>query len=284
MKGKTVAITGATSGLGRATALQLSRRGAYVLIVVRNEDKGDKVVKEIESEGGKGLAIISELSSMKDTREAAEKISNAVDRLDVLINNAGTWQPEYTETSEGFEYTLAVNYLSPFLLTHHLIELMTRTASENGEARIINVSALLHRRHINWDDLNFEQTAYDGWATYKQSKHMLTSFTYYLSKKLKGTGISVNCIHPGLVKSALMQSDFGFPVSVIFPLVGLLIGESPEQAADTPVWLASSNETKSINGKYIHHRKIKKSWAPTTNEKDQERLFNVTRGMLDEWI
>ena len=81
-----------------------------------------------------------------------------------------------------------------------------------------------------------------------------------------------------------MQSDFGFPMSVIFPIVGLLIGESPEQAADTPVWLAASNEAKGINGEYIHHRKTKKSWPPTRNEKDQERLFNVTQSMMDEWL
>ncbi len=284
MKEKTVVITGATSGLGRATALQLAKKGAYVIIVVRNDTKANEVIKKIEKEGGKGQSIISDLSSMKDTKEAAENITKVVDRLDVLINNAGTWLPEYTETSEGFEYTLAVNYLSPFLLTHHLTGQMVRTASEKGEARIINISALLHRRHINWDDLNFKETTYDGWATYKQSKHMLTSFTYYLSRKLEDTGISANCIHPGLVKTALIQSDFRFPHSVIFPIASFLIGETPAQAADTPVWLASSNEVKSINGEYIHHRKIKNSWPPTRDEEAQMRLFNVTQRMLGEWL
>ena len=284
MIGKTVVITGATSGLGRATALQLAQKGAYVVIVARNVTKANEVIKEIESKGGKGQSIISDLSSMKDTKKAAENITKVVDRLDVLINNAGTWLPEYKETSEGFEYTLAVNYLAPFLLTHHLTGQMVRTASENGEARIINISALLHRHLINWDDLNFKETTYDGWATYKQSKHMLTSFTYYLSRKLEDAGVTVNCLHPGLVKSGLMQSDFRFPASVIFPIAGFFIGETPEQAADTPVWLASSNEAKSINGEYIHHRKIKNSWPPTRDEDAQMRLFNVTQSMLDEWL
>jgi NAD(P)-dependent dehydrogenase (short-subunit alcohol dehydrogenase family) len=112
----------------------------------------------------------------------------------------------------------------------------------------------------------------------------LTSFTYYLSRKLKETGITVNCIHPGFVKTALAQSDFPFPMNVIVPIVGLLIGETPEQAADTPVWLALSNEVKGINGEYVHHRKVKKSWPPTWDENAQTRLYNVTQSMLGEWL
>ncbi len=112
----------------------------------------------------------------------------------------------------------------------------------------------------------------------------MTSFTYYLSGELKETGITVNCIHPGFVKTALAQSDFPFPMNVIVPIVGLLIGETPEQAADTPVWLALSDEVKGLNGEYVHHRKIKKSWLPTRDENAQKRLYNVTQSMLDEWL
>ena len=130
MKDKTVAITGATSGLGRATALQLAQKGASLVIIARSNTKANEVIKEIEKEGGKGQSIISDLSSMKDTKEAAESITYAIKRLDVLINNAGAHFPNYIETSEGFESTLALNYLSPFLLTHHLIEQMEQTASE----------------------------------------------------------------------------------------------------------------------------------------------------------
>ena len=120
MKDKIVAITGGTSGLGRATALQLAKKGASVVIIARSNTKANQVIKEIEKEGGKGRSIISDLSSMKDTKEAAVSIIYAVKRLDVLINNAGAHFPNYIETSEGFESTLALNYLSPFLLTHHL--------------------------------------------------------------------------------------------------------------------------------------------------------------------
>jgi len=253
MKDKTVVITGATSGLGRATALQLAQKGAFVIFVARNNSKANEFIKEIEKEGGKGKFIISDLSSMKDTKRAAESITKVVDRLDVLINNAGGYFPKYSLTSEGFESTLALNFLSPFLLTHHLVKQMEQTASDYGEARY-------------------------------QSKHLLTSFTYYLSNKLKEMGISVNCIHPGFVKTALAQADYPFPMSVIVPIVGFFIGESPEQAADTPVWLASSNEAKGINGEYVHHRKIKKSWPPTRDEDSQTRLFNVTQSMLGEWL
>jgi NAD(P)-dependent dehydrogenase (short-subunit alcohol dehydrogenase family) len=204
--------------------------------------------------------------------------------LDVLINNAGAYFPKYRETSEGFESTLALNYLSPFLLTHHLIEQMEHAESEYGEARIINISSTMHKRPINWDDLNFKETTYNSSLAYEQSKHLLTSFTYYLSRKLKETGITVNCIHPGFVKTALAQSDFPFPMNVIVPIVSLLIGETPERAADTPVWLALSNEMKGISGEYVHHRKFKKSWPPTRDENAQTRLYNVTQSMLGEWL
>ncbi len=284
MKDKTVVITGATSGLGRATALQLAQKGAFVVIIVRSNTKANEVIKEIKKEGGKGQFIISDLSLMKDTKEAAESITKVVDRLDVLINNAGAYFPKYRETPEGFESTLALNYLSPFLLTHHLIEQMEQTAFEYGEARLINISSTMHKRPILWDDLNYRETTYNSSSAYEQSKHLLTSFTYYLSRKLKETGITVNCIHPGFVKTALAQSGFPFPMNVIVPIVGLLIGETPEQAADTPVWLAWSNEVKGINGEYIHHRKVKKSWPPTRDEDAQTRLYNVTQSMLGKWL
>jgi NAD(P)-dependent dehydrogenase (short-subunit alcohol dehydrogenase family) len=284
MKDKTVVITGATRGLGRATALQLAQKGAFVVIIARSNTKADEIIKEIKKEGGKGQFIISDLSSMKDTKKAAESITKVVDRLDVLINNAGAYFPKYRQTSEGFESTLALNYLSPFLLTHHLIAQMERTASECGEARIINISSIMHKSPINWDDLNYKETTYNSSSAYYQSKHLLTSLTYYLSRKLRKTGITVNCIHPGFVKTALAQSDYPFPMNVIVPIVGFFIGESPEQAADTPVWLALSNEVKSVNGEYVHHRKIKKSWPPTRDKNDQTRLYEVTQSILGEWL
>jgi NAD(P)-dependent dehydrogenase (short-subunit alcohol dehydrogenase family) len=284
MEERTVAISGATGGLGRATALQLAQKGAFVVIIARSNTRANEVIKEIEKEGGKGQFVNCDLSAMKDTREAAESITKVVDRLDVLINNAGAYFPKYRETPEGFESTLALNYLSPFLLTHHLVNQMEQTAAEHGEARIVNISAILHRRPILWDDLNYKETTYNGLSTYKQSKHLLTSFTYYLSRKLKETGITVNCIHPGVVKTGLMQSDFPFPANFIFPIVRLLVGKTPEQAADTPVWLAWSNEVKGINGEYVHHRKVKKSWGPTRDENAQMRLYNVTQSMLGEWL
>ena len=196
MKDKTVVITGATSGLGRATAHQLAQKGAFVVIIARSNTKANEVIKEIKKEGGKGQFIISDLSSMKDTKEAA----------------------------------------------------------------------------------------YNSSLAYEQSKHLLTSFTYYLSRKLNETGITVNCIHPGFVKTALAQSDFPFPMNVIVPIVGLLIGETPEQAADTTVWLALSDEVKDINGEYVHPRKVKKSWPPTRDKNAQTRLYNVTQSMLGEWL
>ena len=284
MKDKTVVITGGTSGLGRATALQLAQKGAFVIIIARSSANANEVINEIIKEGGKGQFVISDLSSMKDTKEAADSIINFVDRLDVIINNAGAHFPKYRETPEGFESTLALNYLSPFLFTHHLIEQMKQTASDYGEARIINITSIMHKSPINWNDLNYKNTTYHSNSAYYQSKHLLTSLTYYLSRKLKETDITVNCIHPGLVKTALIHSDYAFPMNLIVPIVDFFIGVSPDQAAETPVWLALSNEVKGINGEYIHHKKIKKSWAPTRDEKAQSKLYNVTLALLEKWL
>ena len=284
MASKTVVITGATSGLGRATALQVAEKGTFLVFIARNINKASELLKEVENKGGRGQFVIADLSRMKDTVEAAERISKMVDRLDVLINNAGNHFPNYKITSEGFESTLALNYLSPFVLTHHLIERMEQTASQVGESRIINISSIMHKAPINWDDLNCKNNRYKSTFAYYQSKHMLTSFTYLLSNKLKDTGITVNCIHPGFVKTTIAKSDYPFPMNVIVPIVGLFIGEKPEQAADTPVWLALSKEAKSIDGEYVHHRKIKKSWPPTRNEEAQRHLSEVTRNMLEKWL
>ena len=161
---------------------------------------------------------------------------------------------------------------------------MKQTASDYGEARVINIASVMHKSPINWNDLNYKNTTYHSNTAYYQSKHLLTSFTYYLSRQLKETGITVNCIHPGFVKTALAQSDYPFPMNIIVPIVGFFIGESPEQAADTPVWLALSNEALGINGEYVHHRKVKKSWPPTRDENAQRRLYNVTQSMLGEWL
>jgi NAD(P)-dependent dehydrogenase (short-subunit alcohol dehydrogenase family) len=135
VKDKTAVITGATSGLGRATALQLAQKGVFVVGLARSNAKANEVIEEIENEGGRGQFVISDLSRMKDTEEAAERIGKIVDRLDVLINNAGAHFPKYTVTADGFESTLALNYLSPFLLTHHLVDQIKQTASRYGEAR-----------------------------------------------------------------------------------------------------------------------------------------------------
>ena len=284
MQDKTVVITGATSGLGRETAFQLAQRGAFVVIVARNSAKASEVIEEIKEKGGRGQFVISDLSYMKNTEEAAESIGKIVARLDVLINNAGAHFPIYIETPEGFESTLALNYLSPFLLTHHLIEQMKQTASSHGEARIINITSIMHKAPINWDDLNYKDTTYHSNKAYYQSKHLLTSFTYYLSRKLKEKNITVNCIHPGLVKTDLIRSDYAFPMNLIVPIVDFFIGESAVQAAGTPVWLALSDEAKGINGEYVHHKKVKKSWAPTKHEQAQSKLYNVTLSLLDNWL
>ena len=158
MEAKTVVITGATSGLGRSAALQLAQKGAFVVIVARCNEKANELVESIRNDGGEAECVIADLSSMKETQEAAENITKIIDRFDVLINNAGAYFPKHEETFEGFEANLALNYLSPFLLTHRLIKQIEQTASLYGEARVINLSSIMHKCPIQWDELNFKQS------------------------------------------------------------------------------------------------------------------------------
>jgi len=287
MKDKVVMITGANSGIGKAASLAIAKMGAKVVMVTRNKEKGEAAKSEIirESQNDSVDLLLADLSSLESVRLLAAEFQKKYAKLHVLINNAGLFNQGRKVTADGYENTFATNYLAPFLLTN--LQLPTLKAS--APSRIINVSSVGHYNgHINFDDLNLERE-YGGWKAYGQSKLALVLFTHELSKKLRGTGVTVNSVHPGTVATNIWTRPFG-PVGFITALPKLFMA-SPGKGAETIVYLASSVDAKDLNGEYLEKLKVKKSSDESYDEEIAQRLWDVSAKLThlshplptDEW-
>lgn len=242
MKGKTCVITGATSGIGRAAALELGRRGARLVLVCRDRGKAAAVAAEL---GGAGL-VIADLSVQAEVRRAAAEVLALAPRLDVLVNNAGAMFQERSLTADGLERTFAVNHLAYFLLTELLLERLKASAP----ARVVNVASDAHTpaKGIPFDDLDGARD-YGGLARYSQSKLANILFTRELARRLEGTGVTANALHPGGVATGFAGGTtglLGFVVRLARPFM-----LTPEQGARTVVWLACAPEAAGVSGKYF---------------------------------
>ncbi len=224
MTGKTVLITGATSGIGKATAMGLANMGASVVMVGRDRGRGEAAVAEIKERSGNASVdlMLADVSSQREIRRLADGFGEAYPRLDVLVNNAGVFRSERITTADGIEATFAVNHLAYFLLTNLLLERLKASAP----SRIVNVASADHSNAtIDFDDLQGEK-GYRGAKAYSRSKLANVLFTYELARRLRGTGVTVNCLHPGVVGTNLgsgVSGAFGFVVSALRPLM-----KSPE--------------------------------------------------------
>src|SRR2546422_3970736 len=287
MKVKVVMITGGNSGSGKAASLALAKMGADLVMVTRNKEKGEAARSEVirESQNDSLDLLVADLSSLESVRQLATEFQKKYSKLHVLINNAGLFNQRRKVTTDGYENTFATNYLAPFLLTN--LQLPTLKAS--APSRIINVSSVGHYNgHINFDDLNLEKE-YGGWKAYGQSKLALVLFTHELSKKLRGTGVTVNSVHPGTVATNIWTRPFG-PVGFITALPKLFMA-SPWKGAETIVYLASSVDAKDLNGEYLEKLKVKKSSDESYDEEIAQRLWDVSAKLThlshplptDEW-
>ena len=249
MQGKVCLLTGATSGIGKATALGLAQLGASVLLVGRNQEKGVAVLQEIEAETGNPnlTFLLADLSSQASIRQLVDEVKRRFLRLDILINNAGLLMFKRETTEDGLEMTFAVNHLAPFLLTHLLLDLLKASAP----SRIIQVCSDSHERAtISLDDLQGEKK-YSPWHAYGQSKLAMLLCTYELSRHLAGTNVTVNALHPGFVATSIAQDSLSEPLRVLANLLLPLVGLSPEAGARTSLYLASSPDLTTISGKYF---------------------------------
>ena len=250
MGGKTVLITGSTSGIGKAAAVALAAMGASVVVVGRNPERGGAALEEIKAQGHSESVelMLADLCVQSEVRRLAEEFLERHDRLDVLVNNAGLVQSKRTETPDGIETTLATNHLAPFLLTNLLLE----TLEQSAPSRVITVSSEAQRLgNMDFEDLQSRRN-YKGFPVYGMTKLANIMFTYELAERLKGTGISANCLHPGSVGTNFGKNNRG-PMALFFRAAKPFM-RSPERGADTLIWLASSPEVEGVSGKYFSDR------------------------------
>lgn len=248
MQGKVCLITGANSGIGKVTALALARMGATVVMVCRDRAKGEAAQNEIKAQSGNNAVdlLLADLASQQSIRQLVTDFQSRYKQLHVLINNAGLFVLNHTETGDGLETTFAVNYLAPFLLTNLLLD----TLKASAPARIINVSSDAHvGASLNMGDLQSKKR-HGIMHPYGQSKLAVVMFTYELARRLEGTGVTVNTLHPGFVATNIGRSGVN---PLLRPILKLVFsrGISPEEGAKTTIYLATSPDVEGVSGKYF---------------------------------
>jgi NAD(P)-dependent dehydrogenase (short-subunit alcohol dehydrogenase family) len=269
MEGKIVFITGVTSGIGKETAHELARLGATIIGTTRDAKKGEQTKQElIQTTNNKNIEVLfCDLASFVSIRTCCSEFLEKYDTLHVLINNAGTWDYHRRESKDGIENIFATNYLAPFLLTNLLLPVLKKSAP----SRIINLTSGLHSGTIHFDDLEFKKN-FSGMKAYAHSKLALILFTRLFAKKLEGTGVTINCVNPGMTKTKLGR-DAGFLSQKIF----ILLGKNIVKGAETSVHLASSPEVEKTNGEYFEKKAVKQTNEETYDMDAAEKLWGISK-------
>ena len=270
MEDKICIITGANSGIGKATALGLAKMGAVVVMLCRNKETGEVAQKEIISESGNEIVdlLICDLSSQKQIRSFVDEFKQKYQNLHVLINNAGVMAAKRKLSVDGFEMNFAVNHLAPFLLTNLLLDMLKKSTP----SRVVNVSSGSHRMaKIDFDDLQSEKKKHRLFRVYGKSKLAFMLFSYELSRILDGTGVTVNTLHPGVA-----NTNLGREMSKIGQGFGKLFFKSPEKGAETSIYLASSPEVEGVTGKYYIKKQQRESSEESYNEDYAKRLWEIS--------
>ncbi len=273
---KRALITGASRGIGRVTAIELAKRGYDLTLVVRDRARGDAVAAEAKSAApGRDVELLlGDLSSMKDVARIGKEFLGKHDRLDALVNNAGGLFMERQTTKDGFEMTLATNHLAYFVLTNALRPALERAAP----SRVVVVASEAHRRaQIPWDDLMHEKS-YSGFGAYGQSKLANILFARELSKRLEGTKVTANSLHPGFVATNFGRENKGI-MRFVLP-IAFLFALSDEDGAKTQIWAATSEECAGVTGKYFDKCRESTPSAAARSDEDAARLWKVTEELL----
>ena len=276
MQGKVCVVTGSNSGLGKEAALEIAKKGAKIVMVCRSEEKGLAAKLEIiEKSGNQNVdLIIGDFSSQMDIRRIADLIKSNYPVIDVLVNNAGAINDKRSVTVDGLESTFATNHLGYFLFTNLLLDNLKAAP----KARIVSVASEAERFcKLDFNDLQSEND-YTSWKAYSLSKLANILFTFELAKRLKGTNITVNCMHPGVV-----NTGFGKDITGIWRLFSPIMGiffRNPEKGAETIVWLATSQDVEAVNGQYFKDKKPIKAQAVAYSEEAQSRLWNISSELV----
>ena len=278
MKNKNVLITGATAGIGLETAKSLAKKGANIYLVARTIDKAKSAVEEIKKYSGNDNIdfFIADLSSQQEVRRLAEEVKNRLKKLDVLINNAGATFQHFRLSEDNIEMSFATNHLSYFLLTNLLLDLLKNSAP----ARIVIVASHSHYRGtLDFDDLNMIRN-FNGLKAYERSKLCNVLFTLELAERLKGSGVTINALHPGRVKTDIGIKNSGLIYKIGWTFFKIFASISIEKGAETSIYLADSEDVKNISGKYFFDKKPKwhsrYSQTPGLKEKLWEESEKLT--------
>ena len=272
MKGKICLITGATSGIGKAAAIQLAHLGANLVLVGRNPGRTTATVEQVRQRTGNPDVdyLVADLSSQQEIRQLAEAFKDRYHRLNVLVNNAGALMLSRQESIDGIEMTLALNHLSYFLLTNLLLDVL----KSSTPSRVVNVSSDSHQEaKIDFEDLQL-QRKYGGYRAYGRSKLANLLFTYELGRRLEGTGVTVNGLHPGLTATNFLANN-GLRGRV-FNVFLRLVGASARKGAQTITYLASSSDLEGITGKYFVDEGLVPSSSASNNSDDALRLWQMS--------
>ncbi|HEU5369893.1 MAG TPA: SDR family oxidoreductase [Ktedonobacterales bacterium] len=270
MQGKVCLITGANSGIGKATALGLASLGATVVLVCRDKHRGEAAQAEIKAQSGNESVdlLLVDLASQASIRQLATEVKARYPHLHVLLNNAGVMPSHRTLTADGLEVNFAINHLGPFLLTNLLLD----TLKASAPSRIVFVASQVVSA-LDFDDLQSEQR-FGMNSTYGKSKLCNILVTQELAKRLEGTGVTVNCLHPGLVSTNLSH-DWSTPLRVVYRFVGM----RPAKGAQTAIYLASSPEVEGITGKYFKKQRPAPVPRLAQDEATTQRLWQVSEEM-----
>lgn len=267
LSGKVCLVTGANTGIGRQIAKELAQRGATVVLLCRSAERGEAARASISAETGNAKVelLVCDLASLASVRAAARQFLERHTRLDVLVNNAAIFAPARELTDEGLEKTFVTNYLSHFLLTNLLLERLKASAP----ARIVNVASKTGGARLDFDDLQSMKGKYSIFTAVPRTKLSQVMFTRELARRLQGTGVTVNAVHPGLVKTPLLDDMSGWMRTLIH-----LFSMSPEKGARTAVFLATSPEVAATSGKLFEKNREVAVGAQVDDATATQRLWN----------
>ncbi len=273
LNGKVCLVTGATSGIGEVTAKALAARGAQVILVGRNQLKAAMTVQQIQSETGSNSVqyLLADFADLQQIHDLVSSFKSQYSRLDVLINNAGAYFNSRRQTAYGVEMTFLVNHLAPFLLTNLLLDMIKASPA----ARIINVSSDAHQYgSMDFADLEYKRR-YFGMKAYARSKLGNILFTYELARRLEGSAVTVNALHPGHIATDIWRTNF----SLIGPLLKWIMGFfaiTPEEGAKTSIYLASSPEVEGLTGQYYVKQEVVQSSPMSYDQNLARQLWRVS--------
>jgi NAD(P)-dependent dehydrogenase (short-subunit alcohol dehydrogenase family) len=277
MSGKVILITGATRGIGRMAAHGIAPTGATIVVVGRDQARVDTLISELQPIAGCGPlhGEVCDLTDQADVRALSDRFKTRFDRLDVLVNNAGAIFTKKVNTVDGYERTWALNHNAYFLLTTLLQDILRST----GDARVVSTASDAHRPgKMHWDDLQFERRGTKaGWSTYCQSKLANILFTRELSRRLDGSGVTANCLHPGFVNTGFSRNNGS--MARLLMTISRPFQRKDTKGAETVVWLAVSEEAEGLTGEYCHNCKPAKPTGRARNNEDAARLWGLSEEM-----